>query len=229
MIPAARRTLTRFIADRRAVAPTQKDLGMDESPRLAPLARESVPEFEPIFKKYEDNTGTLPNNILVMARSEAVLRARAGMFEALRDAKVDRQIRDLVFLMASLVTGCRYCQAHRSTALERRGADAEKIEAVWEFETSPVFSERERAAIRFARDSAIVPNAVTDEHFVELRRHFTEEEIVELMAQSCQAAWSNRWNDTMGTPLEPIPTATMSRIAPDWDPGKHRVDLQPQA
>ena len=202
---------------------------MDESPRLVPLARDSVPELEPIFAKYEDNTGTLPNNILVMARSEAVLRARATMFEALHDAKVDRQIRDLVFLMASLVTGCRYCQAHRSTALERRGADVEKIDAVWEFETRPLFSENERAAIRFARDSAIVPNAVTDEHFVELRRHFTEEEIVELMAQSCQAAWSNRWNDTMGTPLEPDPLATMARLAPGWDPGKHSVDTQPES
>ena len=196
---------------------------------MLPLARDSVPEFEPIFAKYEDNTGTLPNNILVMARSEAVLRARAAMFEAFREAKVDRQIRDLVFLMASLVTGCRYCQAHRSTALERRGADVEKIDAVWEFETSPLFGEKERAAIRFARDSAIVPNAVTDEHFVELRRHFTEEEIVELMAQSCQAAWSNRWNDTMGTPLEPDPLATMARLAPGWDPGKHSVDTQPES
>jgi uncharacterized peroxidase-related enzyme len=209
--------------------PAGKTEGMDESSRLLPLARDSVPEFEPIFAKYEDNTGTLPNNILVMARSEAVLRARAAMFEAFREAKVDRQIRDLVFLMASLVTGCRYCQAHRSTALERRGADVEKIDAVWEFETSPLFGEKERAAIRFARDSAIVPNAVTDEHFVELRRHFTEEEIVELMAQSCQAAWSNRWNDTMGTPLEPDPLATMARLAPGWDPGKHSVDTQPES
>ena len=209
--------------------PAGKTEGMDESSRLLPLARDSVPEFEPIFAKYEDNTGTLPNNILVMARSEAVLRARAAMFEAFREAKVDRQIRDLVFLMASLVTGCRYCQAHRSTALERRGADVKKIDAVWEFETSPLFGEKERAAIRFARDSAIVPNAVTDEHFVELRRHFTEEEIVELMAQSCQAAWSNRWNDTMGTPLEPDPLATMARLAPGWDPGKHSVDTQPES
>ena len=194
---------------------------MDESPRLAPLPRESFPDFESIFEKFEDNTGTLPNNLLVMARSEAVLRARAAVFEALRNTKVDRQIRDLVFLMASLVTGCRYCQAHRSSALERRGADEDKIEAVWEFETSPLFSAKERAAIRFARDSAIVPNAVTDEHFTELRRHFSEEEIVELMAQSCQAAWSNRWNDTMGTPLEAAPLAAMARLSPDWDPGKH--------
>jgi hypothetical protein len=79
-----------------------------ESPRLAPLPRESLPQYESIFAEYEDNTGTLPNNILVMARSEAVLRARVGMFAALKSAKVDRQIRDLVFLMASHVTGCRY-------------------------------------------------------------------------------------------------------------------------
>lgn len=194
---------------------------MHESPRVSPLPRDELPQYESVFEKFESNTGNLPNNLLVMARSEAVLRARFAMFEALRDTTVDRHIRDLVFLMASLVTGCRYCQAHRSSALERRGAEHDKIDALWEFETSPHFDERERAALRFARDSAIVPNAVTDEHFTQLRMFFTEEEIVELMAQSCQAAWSNRWNDTMGTPLEPEPLAAMGRITPDWDPGKH--------
>ena len=196
-------------------------MSTDESPRVEPLPRESFPDFESIFQKFEDNTGSLPNNLLVMARSEAVLRARAAMFEALRDTELERNIRDLVFLMASMVTGCRYCQAHRTTALDRRGTEEAKIGAIWEFETSALFSERERAALRFARDSAVVPNAVTDEHFRELRLHFSEQEIVELMAQSCQAAWSNRWNDTMGTPLEAAPLAKMAEIDPDWDPGKH--------
>ena len=94
---------------------------------------------------------------------------------------------------------------------------------MWDFETSPLFTPAERAALRLARDSSTVPNAVTDEHFADLRGHFTEDEIVDIVAQSCNAAWSNRWNDTLATPLEPSPLAAMARLDPAWDPGKHGV------
>jgi uncharacterized peroxidase-related enzyme len=192
--------------------------------RIKPLARESVPEFEDIFRSFEQNTATLPNNLLVMARRPSLLRARAAMAEALRDTTLDRHVRDLVFLMASLTTGCRYCRAHRTSAMLRRGPHEDKIRAIWEFETNPLFNDAERAALRLARDSAVVPNAVTDAHFVELRRYYTEDQIVDIVAQACNAAWSNRWNDTMATPLEPLPLAAMARIDPTWDPGKNRPD-----
>jgi uncharacterized peroxidase-related enzyme len=194
---------------------------MTEPTWIEPVARESVPEFEEIFRSFEENTGTLPNNLLVMARRPALLRARAAMAEALRDTDLPRHIRDLVFLMASLTAGCRYCRAHRTNAMLRRGPYEEKIKAIWEFETSPLFTDAERAALRLARDSATVPNGVTQAHFEELRRHWSEEQIVDIVAQACNAAWSNRWNDTMATPLEPMPLAAMARIDPAWQPGKN--------
>ena len=190
--------------------------------RVQPLHREDVPDLEAIFRRFEKNTGTLPNNLLVMARRPALLRARAAMMEALQEATLDRHLRDLVFLMASVTVGCQYCRAHRTNAMLRRGTHEDKVRAVWEFETSPLFSDAERAALRLARDAAVVPNAVTDEHFVELRKHFSEDEIVDIVAQACNAAWSNRWNDTMATPLEPDPIEAMSRVDPAWTPGKNR-------
>jgi len=194
---------------------------MDEDPRIAPLERADRPELEPIFRSFEENTGTLPNNLLVMARRPALLRARAAMAEALRETTLDRHLRDLVFLMASMTVDCRYCRAHRTAAMLRRGTEEEKLQAVWDFETSPLFSAKERAALRLARDAATVPNAVTDEHFVELHRYFSEDEIVDIVAQACNAAWSNRWNDTMATPLEPLPIAAMAKVDPAWDPGRN--------
>lgn len=198
--------------------------GLEPGTRIPPVRREDHPEFEDIFASFEENTATLPNNLLVMARRPALLRARAAMAEALRATTLDRHVRDLVFLMASITTGCRYCRAHRTSAMLRRGPYQEKIRAVLEFETSPLFSDAERAALRLAQAAATVPNAVTDEHFVELRRHFTDDEIVDIVAQACNAAWSNRWNDTMATPLEPLPLQAMARIDPDWVPGKNRPD-----
>jgi alkylhydroperoxidase family enzyme len=197
----------------------------NDSARLGPLRREDVPELESVFAGFDDLSGFLPNAMLVMARRPKLVLAKLEMSRAiLADAGIDRRLGDLVFTMASLVSGCRYCEAHGKSNLVRRGVEDEKIRALWEFETSPLFDEAERAALRFARDSATLPNAITNDHFVALRRHFSEPEIVDLAARSCQAAWINRWNDTMATRLEDAVLENVWAVEPDWDPGKHRAD-----
>ena len=69
-----------------------------------------------------------------------------------------------------------------------------------------------------------MPNASTPEHFEELRRHFSDEEIVEIVAVISLFGWLNRWNDTMATELEDGPLAFASKtLDPQgWAPGKHR-------
>ncbi|MDZ7727689.1 MAG: carboxymuconolactone decarboxylase family protein [Dehalococcoidia bacterium] len=73
--------------------------------------------------------------------------------------------------MASASTGCRYCQAHTASGAARAGIEEQRVESVFEFETSPLFSEAERAALRLARDAALVPNATSPEHFAALKAH----------------------------------------------------------
>jgi hypothetical protein len=93
-------------------------------------------------------------------------------------------------------------QAHTSQVAEHRGADQEKLAALWEFEASSLFSEAERAALRVAHGAGCVPNAVTDEDMAELRRHVTDEHVVELVAVMVNFGFLNRWNDTIITELE---------------------------
>ena len=82
---------------------------------------------------------------------------------------------------------------------------AEKIEAVWEYETSPLFSEAERAVLRVAQGAAQTPNAVTDEDFGELRKYWDDGQVVEIVATIAVFGFFNRWNDTMATELESSP------------------------
>ena len=100
----------------------------------------------------------------------------------------------------------------------------EKIAAIWEFESSPLYDAAERAALRFARDASLVPNTVTPAHFEELRRHWDDGQIVELLSVVALFGFLNRWNDTMATDLEEIPAAFASAtLGPSWEPGKHRA------
>jgi uncharacterized peroxidase-related enzyme len=189
--------------------------------RPSPMPREEAPELESVLQQYEQKSGFLPNNMLIMAKRPALLKANLAMAEAVADTTLDRYLRDLVFLMVSIVSDGQYSIAHRVAGLRRRGADAEAIRAVWDFEASSLFDTREKLVLSFARAIASTPSSVSDSMMEGLREHFTENEIIDLVAQACFASWANRWNATMLTQLEPLPLAEMKAVVPDWDPKAH--------
>ncbi len=126
--------------------------------------------------------------------------------------------------MSSVAAGCRYCQAHEAVDAKMRGVDDEKITAIWDFERSPLYDDAERAALRFARDASLVPNEVTPARFAELREHWDDGQIVEMLAVIGLFGFLNRWNDTMATDLEEIPSSfATERYGDRWEAGKHRT------
>jgi len=56
------------------------------------------------------------------------------------------------------------------------------------------FSAPEKALLRMADALADTPANVTDELYTELRRHFSEEELIELGADAAQENFRARWN-----------------------------------
>jgi len=64
---------------------------------------------------------------------------------------------------------------------------------------------------------------MTADHFARLRRHWTEEQIVEILAAVCLYGFLNRWNDSMATELEETPRRIGERYLAEvgWDGGKH--------
>ena len=49
------------------------------------------------------------------------------------------------------------------------------------------------------------PNAVTDADFEDLKQHFSDREAVEIVSVIALFGFLNRWSDTMGSQLEPLP------------------------
>ena len=99
-----------------------------------------------------------------------------------------------------------------------------KLAAVWEYRTSPLYTEGERVALDFAIAAASQPNAVDDALFEKMKRHWTEGQIVEIAATVALFGFLNRWNDTMATPLEEEPIEVGEKfLAPHgWSVGRHR-------
>ena len=113
--------------------------------------------------------------------------------------------------------------AHTAGAALRLGIPADKLDAVWEFRTSPLFSEAERIALEFAMSAAAVPNDVSEKLFEEMKRHWNEAQIVEITGVVSLFGFLNRWNDSMATPLEeePIEVGEKHLAAHGWSVGKH--------
>ena len=193
-------------------------------PNVAPLRREDLPDHEPTFQMVEGAMGFVPRSLLTMARRPELLDAFSRLAATVQTSdRIDPALGQLVAMVASRAAGCRYCQAHTGSTATRRGVPQEKVAAVWEFESSDLFTDAERAALRLARDAAQVPNATTPTHFEDLRVHYDDRQIVDLVAIISLFGWLNRWNDTMATELEDEPLGFAEATLGDggWEPGKH--------
>ena len=193
-------------------------------PHLDPLPWEANPQFRERFQHYQDTRGFVPNSILTMQRRPAIAQAFMDLNRAvLYEGTVSEELKMLVSLITSQASGCRYCQAHMTNLASIYKASDEKIRAVWEFETSALFTAAERAALRLAFHAALVPNEAGAEHFDELKKHFDEGQIVELVATIALFGYLNRWNDTMATTLETRAVEVADRAigAVGWTAGKH--------
>ena len=193
-------------------------------PHLEPLPWDANPQLRDRFQHYQDTRGFVPNSILTMSRRPAIAEAFMNLNRAvLYEGTVPEELKMLVSLVTSQASGCRYCQAHMANLSSIYRASDEKIRAVWEFETSPLFSPAERAAIRLGYSAALVPNEAGEEDFDELKRHFDEGQIVEIVATIALFGYLNRWNDTMATTLEPRAVEVAERAigAAGWQSGKH--------
>jgi uncharacterized peroxidase-related enzyme len=192
-------------------------------PRLAPLPAD--PALEKQFEASKKSLGFVPNSLLIMQRKPRMVQAFAQMTAAVWDpeSKVDRGFKRLLAHVASRAAGCQYCMAHTIEGAMHFGVEEKKAAAIWDYQTNPLYTEAERAALDVAVAAASVPNAVTDEMFIQMRKHWTEEQIVEIVGVIALFGFLNRWNDTMGTPLEDEPLAAGEKYpAPrGWTPGRH--------
>lgn len=193
--------------------------------QIDPLPRDQATHFETVFQVTEAVMGFVPNSMLVMARDPELLAAfsQLAAIILIRPGQIDPGLKALIMHVASRTAGCQYCVAHTGNLAALRRVSARKVEQALQFETSLEFSDAERAALRFTQASAQVPNAVREVHFQELRRHFSEDQVMEMVSTLALMAFLNRWNDTLATPLEPAPRAFAEQhlTANGWTLGKH--------
>lgn len=198
-------------------------------PLVDPLPADHDPEITELATFFNRTLGFPPNSVLTMMRRPALARAFTELNRAAMEnhGRVTSELKRLIGHVASTTAGCRYCEAHTIRAAQRfgtiEGADAARLEAVWDYASSALFTPAERAALDFARAASSVPNDVTAEVAGALRRHWDDGEIVEITGVIALFGFLNRWNDSMATTLEAPAADDGLRwlAARGWSTGKH--------
>ena len=86
------------------------------------------------------------------------------------------------------------------------------------------FNNAERAALDFAMAASTVPNSVDGQISEELRKHWDDGEIVEMLGVISLFGYLNRWNDSMATEMETgaIDSGKKYLAHKGWSVGKHQ-------
>lgn len=193
--------------------------------RIAPLPPQQDPLLQDAFDVYKRSLGFVPNSILIMQRRPKMVAALSQLAASIwdKESTVDIGFKRLLAHMASRAHGCQYCMAHTAGAALRLGVDEKKLDDLWGYQTSPLYSPAERVALDFALAAGSVPNAVDDEMFARMKQFWSDDDIVEITGVIALFGFMNRWNDTMATPLEEEPAEVGEKHLAQhgWTGGKH--------
>ena len=192
---------------------------------MKPLPPETTPELQDDFEIFEKILGFVPNSLLTMQRRPKMVKGFGELTKGVMDPEgaVDLGLMRLIAHFSSRAAGCQYCEAHSLIAAEIHHVSREKLDEIWEYQTSALYTEAERVALDFAMAAGSVPNAVDAELFTRMREHWSEEQIVQILGAVCLYGFLNRWNDSMATDLESAPREMGEDVLSrgGWTGGKH--------
>ena len=159
-------------------------------PRLPYASRETAPaEAQALFDRLEAERGKPVENIfLMLAREPDLCEAVLGLAMALRKSTViDRRFRELAVLTVGRETKADYEVDHHWNAALKAGVTHDQLDALADFETSPLFGPEERAVMRYARE-VTRSGATTDATWSALSGFLDERRRMELVLT---VAWYN--------------------------------------
>ena len=159
--------------------------------RVPYLNRDDLAEADrPVFDRIETSRGSVGNIWRAMLNGPNICDRMLALADELRHGvSIDKTTRELAVLMVGKVTKCAYEFDHHWNSALAAGIPREKLAALeaMAFETAPVFSDAERAVMRFAKEATEV-GTVKDSTWEALRRHFDTRAAMEILYT---IAWYN--------------------------------------
>ena len=134
------------------------------------------------------------------ANVERAMRAMLGLSGYEAHSGLEPALLDLVKLRASQINGCAYCLDMHSKDARARGEREQRLYLLDAWRESPVYSARERAALAWTEAVTLVAESrVPDAVYEEVRRHFSDDEVLALTMTVVTINAFNRLNVALRT------------------------------
>jgi len=167
--------------------------------RIALIAPEAAsPEVREI---YDTVLRGKPGNVQKALAHRPEMLKNFLSFYASVGRSLDRKLYELIYLRVSLINGCRYCLQHHVASSRRVGLTAEDWTALKAGNYSR-YAEKEKAALDYAERLTRNPQEIKEADFDELKKHFSDPEIVDIHLLAGLANLTNRFTDPLGLELE---------------------------
>ena len=134
----------------------------------------------------------MSQRIAYRTTSADTYQALLGMHQHLTKVFPDAKLRALVELRVSQINGCAFCLDMHANEARHLGEAQQRLDCVAAWREAPFFTDRERAALAWAESLTLVADTrAPDEVYNEVKKHFTEKELVDLTAG---IGMINLWN-----------------------------------
>jgi AhpD family alkylhydroperoxidase len=183
---------------------------------IIPLVREDElsPEFAAYVEKVKQRRVWVPNNTYALANAPELGMAARHIFDAVTSVgSLPRELRYLIRYVVSNLNACRYCMAHQTNRLKGEfGISQQKLTESVGCEDSSLFTNREKAALNYAKALTLNAGGIPDTIYDELIRHFNPQERVEITVIAAAMNAINIVNDGLRLPLEEEALATLEEV-----------------
>jgi len=127
-------------------------------------------------------------------------------FDILQDGAVDWPTKELIILKAVKMGDCLYCVTQHEVVSERLGVTPEKQADLVgvEYRRSPHFTDAERAILDLCAQVVLDPEQIRAETWQQVRNHYSDAQIVELLVTIGAYMQVSKFGDAMGVELEPV-------------------------
>ena len=125
-----------------------------------------------------------------------------GLLLELKDDNVlPARYLEIALVVVSRLNQCDYCVTHHAPRLIAEGLSSDTVAAILEIDC-PGLDPIDRLVRDFSVQVTQTPGRVRDQIFDDLRQHFTEEQIVELVLRIALCGFFNRFNDALQIEIE---------------------------
>ena len=171
--------------------------------RLSYVERDQAePTLREIYDEIEAY-GPFANQVRTMAHCPPVLKNIMALLFDLRESNLlGRRHVELLNVVVAMANRCDYCIAHHAPTLKLEGISDAGMERLLDDEQHPELDEVDRLVVAYAKKVNDEPHRITDEFFLRLRKHFSEEAMAELTWRIGIAGAFNRINQALDIDIE---------------------------